>query len=235
MQHTLDAAELYETIASALIASEKAIMDVFVAHIRANKPITYADLFGIGIGRRALALSSGFRLMVENRNSLCALPIVRMQLDTSLRLYAGFFVSDHQQFSREVFHGAQINRLKSFDGSIMSDRYLVDEVAKRNPWMVEVYKSTSGYVHFSNRHILEALRSDEGADAQLVVGPTDFDREPKHFLEPMKCVHHLNLIIEFALKDWFARMCSVDGSVVPAGEFWNARQQGPDQSYEDGS
>jgi len=97
-----------------------------------------ADFFGMGIGRRALALSSGFRLMTENRNSLCALPMVRMQLDTALRLYADFFVTDHQKFCHDVIQGKHIDQLKSDDGSLMKDKYLVDRVAKRNPWMVGV-------------------------------------------------------------------------------------------------
>lgn len=210
----------YDDVAAALLASERAISEVCFGHFKPNKPLTYADFFGMGISRRALALSSGFRLMVEHRNSLCALPIVRMQLDTSLRLYAGFFVTDHQKFCLDVLQGKQIDRLKSDDGSLMKDKYLVDRVAKRNPWMVDVYKFTSGHIHFSNRHIQEAIRKGEGANAQMAIGPTDFDREPKHFLEPMRCMHHLNLIIGFALKDWFARMCDPNGVVISASELW---------------
>ena len=210
-------------------------MTVFVDYFKNNTPLTYASLFGMGIGRRALALSSGFRSMVEQRNSLCALPIIRMQLDTCFRLYAGFFVKDHQQFSKEVFYGAQINKMKSRDGDPLTDSYLVKEVAKQNSWIIDVYKETSGYIHFSNRHILEALRKNKGTEVEMVIGSTDFDRESKHFVEPMRCVHHLNLIIEFALKDWFCRMCSIDGIVISASEYWSGDIIEPDASqvYED--
>jgi len=214
----LDANASYDDVAKALLSSERAISEVFFWHFKPDKPLTYADFFGMGIGRRALALSSGFRLMVEHRNSLCALPIVRMQLDTALRLYAGFFVINHQQFCHDVIQGTHIDRMKADDGFFMKDRYLVDRVAKLNPWISNVYKTTSGYIHFSDRHIFEALRKGEGEKAQMAIGPVDFDREPKHFLEPMRCVHHLNLIIEFALKDWFARMCDPNGVVVSASE-----------------
>jgi hypothetical protein len=236
MQNSLDREKQYDDINTALIESENAITKVFLDHFPKNTPLTYANFFGMGIGRRALALSSGFRSMVEQRNSLCALPIVRMQLDTSLRLYAGFFVSDHQKFCKEVFHGAQINKMKSHNGSVMTDKYLVDEVTKINHWMIDVYKFTSGYIHFSNSHILEALRKNENEtmNAKMVIGPADFDREPKHFLEPMRCVHHLNLIIEFALKDWFSRMCSADGKVISASEYWSKDiELDSNQSYED--
>jgi hypothetical protein len=107
----------------------------------------------MGVGRRAVALSSGFRVMVKQCNSLCAMPMVRMQLDTAIRFYAGFFVADHQQFCCDVLDGKQINKMKSREGSIMHDSYLVERVAKKNPWMTDVYNSTSGYIHFSDRHI----------------------------------------------------------------------------------
>jgi hypothetical protein len=113
----------------------------------------------MGIGRRAVALSLGFRTMVEQCNSLCALSMVRMQLDTVLRLYAGFFVNDHQQFCSDVLDGKQINTMKSREG---------------------------------------------------YSGPNDYDREPKHFLEPMQCMLRLNEIIKVALLDWFERMCDPD-------------------------
>jgi hypothetical protein len=228
-QEPLDENAPYDDVAAALLASERAISEVFFEHFKANKPLTHADFFGMGIGRRALALSSGFRLMTEHRNSLCALPMVRMQLDTALRLYAGFFVTDHQKFCRDVFQGTQIDRLKSDDGSPMKDKYLVDRVAKRNPWIVDVYKFTSGYIHFSNRHIQEAIRKGEGSNVQMVIGPADFDREPRHFLEPMRCMHHLNLIIGFALKDWYARMCDPKGIVTSASKLWGKDgQRDPD-------
>jgi hypothetical protein len=105
----------YDQIVAALIASEQAITQACEAHFTNNKPITYADLFSMGIARRSLAMGAAFRSMVEQRNSLCALPMVRMQLDTVLRLYAGFFVTDHQQFCHEVLRGAQIDRIKSHD------------------------------------------------------------------------------------------------------------------------
>jgi hypothetical protein len=226
-QEPLPENTLYDEIVAALIESEKAITDACVGHFTNNKPITYADLFAMGIARRSLALSSGFRSMVEQRNSLCALPMVRMQLDTALRLYAGFFTRNHQSFCRDVIAGKQIDRLKSDNGQLMKDSYLRDRVAKRNPWIVDVYKMTSGHIHFSDRHIFEALRRGQDRSFQMIIGPTDADREPSDYREPMRCMHHLNLIIDFALKDWLARMCAPGGPVVSAEDYW--RQAGAER------
>ena len=149
----------YDDVAAGLVASERAISEVMFRHFKPSKPLTLADFSPWGVGRRSLALSSGFRLMGDNRNSLCALPMVRMQLDTAIRLYAGFFAPDHQKFCHDVLQGTQINRIKSDDGSPMTDKYLVYRIAKRNPWMADVHEFSSGYIHFFNRHIQEAIRT----------------------------------------------------------------------------
>lgn len=198
----------YEDVAAALLRSETGISEICFAHLKTSRGITYADLYGLGNGRRALALSAGYRSMVEQRNSICALPMVRMQLDTALRLYAGFFVEEPVSFCEAVLNGQQIDRIKSDDGQLMRDKYLLERVSSRNPWMKDVYKLTSGYIHFSDRHIKEVFRDGDRENVvDLVIGPNDHGREEKHFHEPSRCMHHLHLIIQVALQDWFARMC----------------------------
>lgn len=207
----------YKGAMKALVASEKAITESYRGQ---GGPITDADLYGIAIGRRGVALSCGFRAMVEQGNDQCALPIVRMQLDTVLRLYAGFFVTDHQAFCRAVRTGSQVNRLKSDTNELMTDKYLVKRVATRNPWITDVYDYTSGYIHFSERHISEAFRVSGRAGDTLVISTAAFDLEPRQFVEPIRCIHHLNLILGFALRDWFVRMCRADGIVPSAKDVW---------------
>ncbi len=223
LENSFEKDTTYETVAAALEASEQAITEIFF--LPPHTPLTYASFFGMGVGRRAVALSSGFRAMVKQRNSLCAMPMVRMQLDTAIRFYAGFFVTDHQQFCRDVLNGKPINQMKSKDGSKMHDKYLVQRVAERNPWMIDVYETTSGYIHFSHRHIKESIRMHEDGNARMIIGPNDFDREHKHFLEPMRCMLHLNEIIKFALQDWFGRMCDPEGIKKSASEPWGEKVQ----------
>ena len=207
----LDPSATFEDVVAALLASELAIPQAMVDAYQKRSAIGRADFFAMGIARRATALSVGFRSMVQQRNSLCALPIVRMQLDTALRLYAGFFAPDHQAFCDAVFKGARIDTMHADDGQQMRDKYLLKRVATRNPWMNDVYDLTSGYVHFSSKQIFEALKTDGEGNINMVIGPNDHDREPVHFHEPMRCMHHLNLVIECALVDWLDRMCVPPG------------------------
>jgi hypothetical protein len=54
----------------------------------------------------------------------------------------------------------------------------------------------------------------------MMIGPNDADRESSDYREPMRCLHHLNLIIDMALRDWFARMCAPGGPSVSAEDYW---------------
>ncbi|PIK71490.1 hypothetical protein CS379_19020, partial [Methylobacterium frigidaeris] len=199
---------------------------VCASALKNGRQITHADFFGIGVARRSMALSAGFRTLVEAKNGIAAVPLVRIHLDTVLRLYAAYFVKDHHQFCYDVFQGMQVDRMKDDDGNLMKDGYLRDRVAKSNPWIVEVYKKTSGAVHFSNRHIFEAVRpknDEENAeigDFSMFIGSEDVFRAPDDYREPMRCMHHLNLIIGFGLADWFGRMCAPDGPTMDAEEYW---------------
>lgn len=198
----------YEICSNVLIEAERSLASICV--FPEGTSLTHASLFGFGIARRAVALSSGFRTLVLQCNSLSAMPLVRMQLDTACRLYAGFFVEDHQKFCADVFKGRQINKMKCSDNKQMNDKYLVDRVAKQNPWMNRVYDVTSGYIHFSDRHIKEAVQCDKNGDGSLYIGPKDLDRTPEDYIEPMQCMLHLNLMIKEALMDWFESKASLE-------------------------
>ena len=208
----LDPATPFEVVMAALQKAERQFSVTIANAYQTRLELTRADFFALGVARRATAMSAGFRAMVDQRNALCALPIVRMQLDTALRLYAGFFVPDHRVFCRRVMAGDRIDKMKSDTGQKMTDRYLCERVSQKNPWMNAVYELTSGYVHLSGKHIGQAFDQTDDDGLQLIIGSMD-RREPKHFHEPARCMVHLAWIIDCALKDWLNRMCGDDESI----------------------
>lgn len=169
----------------------------------ANRDFDYTFLFGAGIARRSCALTAGFKSMIKDKNSVCALALVRMQLDNSLRLYAGFFSKDRNKFSQDVLKGIQINKMRADDNQKMSDNYLAKRVSEINPWVINVYRTTSGYVHFSETHIKGAFKRKDGNLFEMIIGPNDNDRDPNDFLESLQCFTHITMMIEVQLQDWF--------------------------------
>ncbi|HGI9262487.1 hypothetical protein [Klebsiella pneumoniae] len=193
-------AEFYLQAMKDLERADNEIKELFIQ--MQGKDFGYDFLLAIGIARRSCALTSGFKSMLEAKNSLCALALVRMQLDNSLRLYAGFFSKDRMKFSKDVLNGKIISKMKADDNQPMTDNYLARRVSTKNPWVINVYKKTSGYIHFSEEHIKEALRHNGGSNYEIVIGPKDFDRNEEHFLEPLQCFTHITMMIKVQLEDW---------------------------------
>ena len=52
------------------------------------------DMFVLGGIKRAIALSNGFRLLMQSRNFTCAASLLRMQIDTAARLYSLKYLGD---------------------------------------------------------------------------------------------------------------------------------------------
>jgi len=188
--------------------SEREILNLYSGPVSTPGPVGYQHFYLFGIARRALAQSAAFRQMISSRNSIVASSLLRLQLDTVLRLYALFWVADPEEFSHQVFQGVAINKLKAADGSVMSDKYLKARVSEKNHWVSPVYAETSGYIHFSHRHIKVALRMKDSAtgQGQVMIGPYDVDKSVSYYGELLRAFLHLNMMIPVAAGDWFSRI-----------------------------
>jgi hypothetical protein len=125
--------------------------------------------------RRSLALATGFVTMVGQRNRFCALPLVRLQLDSALHVFAYTLVDDAGALFQHALNGHPLHEHKDRNGRPLSDSRLHRELSKKYPIVSEfeeppiisgVYGDTCGFVHFSRQHLfgifdLERLRAGE--------------------------------------------------------------------------
>ncbi|MCF7836450.1 hypothetical protein K9N08_00775 [Candidatus Gracilibacteria bacterium] len=125
------------------------------------------DLFAMGIINRSLLLVTGFCTLIRSDNFLSAAPIIRLYLDTLLQFYACFIVEDPHGFSMKKLEGKQTNTLKDKDGNKMTDGHLASQISKEKEfeWVKNVYKETSKFIHFSDKHIFSACTKIEGGGA----------------------------------------------------------------------
>lgn len=121
------------------------------------------DMLFLAALNRTYAQLSGFVALLKARNFICAAPLVRLQLDTALRLFAGTLVDDPHDFTMQVLQGTQVRQIRSRDGEKMVDAYLVKKLAELYPWVSDVYSHTSGYIHLSEKHFFSSVGS-LGAD-----------------------------------------------------------------------
>jgi hypothetical protein len=122
------------------------------------------DLLALAVINRSLSLCVGFVSLVRAENYLCAASLVRLQLDSCLRFFAANLVDDPHAFSASVLKGIPVRKIKDRSGNPMTDRYLVEALSSKYPWMPGVYRATSGFIHLSERHIFSIIRDlqDDG-------------------------------------------------------------------------
>jgi len=117
------------------------------------------DILTLATLNRSLSLCSGFRKMIYAKNFICAAPLIRLQLDSVLRMYAASIVNDPHSLSNNIFQGISVRDQKDKTGKKMTDAYLVEGLSKDYEWIESVYKQTSGYIHLSINHIANACKN----------------------------------------------------------------------------
>ena len=115
------------------------------------------DFLANAVLHRSINLVRGYITLVEQRNFICAAPLLRLQLDNCLRFYAVFIVAKPHDFALKVLDGVPVRKLKDRTGERMTDTYLVKKLNQIYPWVSQVYERTSGYVHLSDAHIFNTF------------------------------------------------------------------------------
>jgi hypothetical protein len=123
---------------------------------------------------RSLALLRGFCDLVEARNMIAAAPLIRCQLDNGLRFFASTLVEDPHDFAGNILKGIPVRKMKDRYGKLMTDRYLVERLTIEVPWIETVYSQASGYIHFSEQHIINTIGIPD-AMGVTTIGVTGYD------------------------------------------------------------
>lgn len=196
---------------------EKARNDLFETSMLVFKfpsPLEHERHFLLAAVRRTLSLESAFRQAVDSRNGQMAMTLIRLNLDTLARLYALYWAEDTkgmtaETLARDVAQGKSIKNMK-FRGSKekASDRWLILQIEGLGKWIPEVYKKTSGAIHFSDFHITQLLQQakpvkmlDDGSlHAELFLGPGERDGSPELYRELQQAFLHISMMLIEALK-----------------------------------
>jgi len=132
------------------------------------------DLLMFAAINRSLCLLKGFVTLIQARNFIAAAPLIRLQLDNCLRLFAATLVTDPHALSIKVLEGMPVRRMHDKSGKLMTDKHLADEFTRRHAWVRDLYEGTSAYVHLSEKHYFNAMKAT-GGDGKLTLKITDKD------------------------------------------------------------
>lgn len=208
--------QLSEIVEEALnyIEDDNKIMgNLAVKMLEANNSSLYAvDLFLCSVIKRSLSLSTGFITMIRDQNFICAAPLIRLQLDSALRVFAGTIVDSSRKFAEDVIKGEEIRNMKDRNGKKMTDRYLRNLLAnsddfnkKEYAWVEAVYKNTSGYIHLSDKHFFNTIHpSDQldDSDGYIEISPKDVNISDELYLDAISAFRASTQIIARFVDRW---------------------------------
>jgi hypothetical protein len=161
------------------------------------------DLITIAVMNRSLSNIFGFTSMIRDKNFGTAAAIIRLHLDTQLRLSACWLYSKPEELALEILKGNRIDHLKAQDGRPMNDRYLVEKLAEKHPWVEEVYKQTSGYIHLSEKHLSMATKIKKGEPMTFASQISRYDEVSEELqTEAISCMQEITNIQLGLLKIW---------------------------------
>jgi hypothetical protein len=123
------------------------------------------DLFLVAATGRSYSLVDGLLDAFDRWNLIVGGPILRMQLDTLVRVSYVARTPNADSIVLHVIGGGQFRRFRDTEGKRLSDARLIEHARDSHPWVAAVYEATSGWVHFSPEHIRAAWEvGDEAAE-----------------------------------------------------------------------
>jgi hypothetical protein len=164
----------------------------------------HLDFYLNGTYSRALSLIEGFRVLLDSNNYLAASHLVRPYLDNFLRLFAAHLVKNPHEFANEVMKGKKVEEFFDKDNpkQALKDWYLRNKASEEFPWIKEVYNTTSGFIHFSSKHIFNPINKVDEENATIGTYLTKYDTESVTDLNRIEAVLVMieisNCILEYA-------------------------------------
>ena len=187
----------FDAIEDALLEAAMSLMN---AHGGAVYPL---DLLANAAIKRAMSLNSAFSMLLRADNFLAAAHLVRLQLDSALRLSAAWIVDDCHLFAGQVLKGVSIRDQKDRTGKKMTDAYLVSVLSKEEPWIEKVYEATSGYIHLSEKHIFNTLSpSDKPSTVTIEISSKSGPVPDESKLEAVMAMMAINRVLLRYLAGW---------------------------------
>lgn len=177
---------------------------------------TQWDLYLASSSEYVMRLIGGFIPMLKTRNFVCVAQLLRAQVGVCLRTLALFVAKDQVDFLKQVFRGVPVNRLKDRSGKNMTDGRLQYLLSEFDPEVEDVYKATSGFVHFSTDILPGMGVPGEGCEVEFNFGAVPIERNNASLVGCGKafCHYaelHLQMLHKVIVSDeWYVDRCHID-------------------------
>lgn len=120
------------------------------------------DWYALAAIKKTASLSHAFCLLIRAKNTLAAAALIRLQLDTGLRIFGLSLIDDLDDAGAKLMNDETYRKLKCRNNVPLTDKYLHEELDKKYPGVTGAYVDASSYVHLSAEHIKAGLSSKQG-------------------------------------------------------------------------
>lgn len=158
------------TVWESLCAEHQRVLELILS---VNSPVPVCPIeavMGVAL-QRSRHLTEAYESLLKTRNLTAGSALIRMQLDSAMRVNACFLVSDPMQIWNALKSGDPWRAIKASDGKELTDSYLHQQLSDRCSWATDVYKQMSGYIHLSRPHLKSAVDGEDFLGMVLHQGP----------------------------------------------------------------
>lgn len=159
------------------------------------------DLMAMAVMNRAVSNIYAFTTMIRQKNFGIAAAVLRLHLDSLLRLSACWLHERPHELAMLILGGERLDKQKDMHKRLMTDKYLAERLSEKYPWVLKVYQETSGYVHLSRKHMLLANEvKDQNKHISKISRFDEVGKDQK--IEAINCVMEITRIQIGYLKAW---------------------------------
>ncbi len=141
--------------------------------------LEFFDILLVSIVNRTVNLNTAFSSLMRCNNFIAAAPLIRINLDSLLRMYASLICPyDRNTFAEKVLCGEKIRNMKLGEtNKRLLDVTLVEELSKIEgmEWVEKIYDAGNSYVHFGEAIIFssQTIQSEEEQTVLQTIGIND--------------------------------------------------------------
>lgn len=191
----------FEEARRVIVESDEQIKQLFFKITKADDGAMFGlDFVAYAVIQRSLSLSAAVVKLAEENNFLSAASLVRLQLDSCLRMHGAWLVDKPHDFARSMLKGNPVKKQKASTGDLLTDQFLVGSLKKEFPWIERVYRECSGFIHLSEKHIYATFQgSFEDGKISLALGSSQSHIGERAVLELLTAFHHITDILIWLL------------------------------------
>jgi len=210
--------ELYPRVAECEERLNDFIQDIIdvgkeMLSVEGSKLYTH-DFFFIGVLNRSIDLIDAILILTSRWNFVAAAPLIRLHLDTLLRLSYWRTIKNPDAFIRQILEGKQVNQIKDEEGIKLTEGRLRDYTRSIFPQVDNVYKETSRLIHFSDKHVFTCIEAldETGRMAGFSIGKGSSRWREKDILYLLECAITITEAILSIGRGWVLEKAQIEQS-----------------------